>query len=58
MTRPIARYAMTTLELTALAYNLCALVTLYIWRRKPMDIRTPVILVCSTPIREIAERWN
>jgi hypothetical protein len=49
---------MTTLELTTLAYILCALVTLYIWRHKPMDVRAPIVVECSTPMSWIAARWK
>ncbi|KAF2691052.1 hypothetical protein K458DRAFT_438759 [Lentithecium fluviatile CBS 122367] len=58
VSRPIARYAVTTLELTTLAYILCALATLFFWRHKPMDIRTPIMLECSTPIGQITDRWG
>ncbi|KAF2245148.1 hypothetical protein BU26DRAFT_533233 [Trematosphaeria pertusa] len=56
LSRPIAHYAITTLELTTLAYILCTLATLFFWRCKPMDVRTPITLECSTPLERICDR--
>jgi len=55
LSRPVKRYAMTTLELTTLAYILCALLSLFFWRHKPMDVTQPVVLNCDFPLDQIVD---
>ncbi|KAF2867509.1 hypothetical protein BDV95DRAFT_679431 [Massariosphaeria phaeospora] len=56
VSRPIKGYATTTLELTTLAYIVCALATLFFWRHKPMDVQTALVLHCPTPLDQIVNR--
>ncbi|KAF1956465.1 hypothetical protein CC80DRAFT_471860 [Byssothecium circinans] len=53
ISRPVVGYAITTLELTTLAYILCALAILFFWRSKPMNIQTSMMLECPTPLSRI-----
>ena len=54
--RAAQHLAITTFELTTIAFIVCSLATSYFWLRKPMDVETPLILVSETTIAEIRER--
>lgn len=56
ISRPIKGYATTTLEITTLAYILCALVTTFFWRHKPMDVQLPITLNCPVSLDQIVDR--
>ncbi|KAF2006875.1 hypothetical protein P154DRAFT_421214 [Amniculicola lignicola CBS 123094] len=55
ISRPIKRYAMTTLETTTLAYILCAFTALFFWRHKPMDFHGPIVIECQAALEEIVD---
>ncbi|EON68192.1 hypothetical protein W97_07341 [Coniosporium apollinis CBS 100218] len=40
--------AITTFELTTLAFVFCTLATFFCWRHKPLDVDTPIVLHIST----------
>lgn len=46
---------MTTLELTTLAYILCAIGLIFFWRHKPMDVSHPFVVDCPTPLALIRD---
>jgi hypothetical protein len=51
--RVIQHLAITTFELTTLGFIVCTLGTCFVWRHKPMDVITPIILVPNTTIADI-----
>lgn len=51
--RPIQKLAVTTLEVTTLAFILFALATSVCWRHKPRDIETAIILESDYTIEQI-----
>ena len=54
--RGAQRLAITTFELTTIAFIVCSLATSYFWLRKPMDVETPFILTSEITITEIHAR--
>ncbi|ORY04678.1 hypothetical protein BCR34DRAFT_572522 [Clohesyomyces aquaticus] len=51
--RTTQHLALTTLELTALAFIPCTLATTFCWANKPADVSRPIILEITTPISTI-----
>ena len=51
--RAIQHLAITTLELTTLAFVFSMIATSIMWKSKPQDIRTPLTLYTEVPIAEI-----
>ena len=45
--------AISTLELSTLAFIFCTVNTLFFWRHKPLDVDTPIYLPCATTMEEI-----
>lgn len=56
VSRPIKGYATTTLEITTLAYIVCALATMFFWRHKPMDVQDAVFLDCQLMLDQILDK--
>lgn len=56
VSRPIKGYAMTTLEITTLAYTFCTIAILFFWRHKPMDVQYPFVLPCDYSLDQIVDR--
>lgn len=48
--------AITTMELSLLAFILCTLGTYILWSRKPMDIGSPIVLIPNVTLAEILVR--
>ncbi|KAF2476621.1 uncharacterized protein BDR25DRAFT_252761 [Lindgomyces ingoldianus] len=53
VSRPIKGYATTTLEITTLAYIVCALATMFFWRHKPMDVQDAIFLDCHRTLDQL-----
>lgn len=51
--RCVQHLALSTFELSTLAFIFCSLNTLFFWRHKPLDVGTPIVLPCSITIGEI-----
>jgi hypothetical protein len=51
--RAAQHLAVTTLELSTLAFIFCAINTLYFWTHKPLDVAKPISLECKTALSEI-----
>jgi hypothetical protein len=51
--RAIEHLAITTMELSALAFVFCTLGTYFFWFAKPMDVGSATVLVPNTSLREI-----
>ena len=51
--RTVQHLDLSTIELSTLAFIFCTLNTFFFWRHKPLDVVTPIVLSCSTPIEEI-----
>ena len=51
--RPFGRLAITTLELTTVAYIFCALGIVFLWKNKPMDVQCPVLIDCQTSLDDV-----
>ena len=47
--------AVSTIELTSLAFIFCTVITSFFFRHKPRDAETPVVLSCSATVAEIQE---
>ncbi|KAJ9640402.1 hypothetical protein H2201_002552 [Coniosporium apollinis] len=48
--------AVTTFELTTLAFVFCTLATFFCWRHKPLDVDTPIVLHTLTTLTEPHQR--
>lgn len=55
VTRPIKGFAITTLEITTLAYISCAWATMFFWRCKPMDVQDPLVLKSDLTLEQIVD---
>lgn len=51
--RFVQHLAISSLELSTLAFIFCTMNTFFFWRHKPLDIETPIVLPCSTKVRDI-----
>ncbi|KEF52211.1 uncharacterized protein A1O9_11838 [Exophiala aquamarina CBS 119918] len=51
--RASQKLAVTTIEITTVAYVFCTLGTLFCWRRKPMEVSTRVLLRSNYTIHQI-----
>ncbi|KAM5429250.1 hypothetical protein McanMca71_007775 [Microsporum canis] len=51
--RSVQHLAITTLEITTVAFIFCSLATAACWRHKPMDVETSIILESNFTIEEI-----
>lgn len=50
------RMALTTLELTTLAFIFMMLATSVCWRHKPLDVSYPIVLETEITIAEIVKK--
>ena len=48
--------AISTLELSTLAFIFCTMNTLFFWRHKPLDVDTPIFLPCVTTMEDILSK--
>ncbi|KAK2749621.1 hypothetical protein FQN57_005843 [Myotisia sp. PD_48] len=53
LARPFNALAITTLELTTLGFIFCTFGTEFCWRKKPMDVQSPIVLQCDYPLDQI-----
>lgn len=51
--RCIQHLALSTFELSTLAFIFCTVNTLFFWRHKPLDIATAIVLPCKSTVAEI-----
>ena len=51
--RCIQHLALSTFELSTLAFIFCTMNTFFFWRHKPLDVETPIVLVCPTKLEEV-----
>ena len=51
--RCVQHLALSTFELSTLAFVFCTMNTLYFWWNKPLDAESPIVLHCPTRISEI-----
>ncbi|KAL9106809.1 MAG: hypothetical protein Q9227_008231 [Pyrenula ochraceoflavens] len=56
--RAIQGLALSTLELSTLAFISSALGTVFTWLHKPMDVETPITLTLDVPMADILRREN
>jgi hypothetical protein len=47
---------LSIIELSTLAFIFCTLFTFFFWRHKPLDVVTPIVLPCSTPIEDVLSK--
>lgn len=48
LARLIQHLALSTFELSTIAFIFCTVNTVFFWRHKPLDVETPIILRCQT----------
>ena len=51
--RWVQHYALSTFELSCLAFIFCSINTFYFFRHKPRDVQTPSLLACDTTVEKI-----
>lgn len=51
--RWVQHFALSTFELSCLAFIFCTINTFFFFRHKPRDVETPSVLACSTTIAKI-----
>ncbi|KAF2202405.1 hypothetical protein GQ43DRAFT_455123 [Delitschia confertaspora ATCC 74209] len=53
LARPFQGLAITTLEVTTIAFIFSSLFTSFCWRDKPMDVKSAVVIELETPLADI-----
>ena len=51
--RGVQHLALSTFELSTLAFIFCTMNTFFFWRHKPLDVETPILLRCKTSMTDI-----
>ena len=51
--RSIQHLALSTLELSTLAFIFCTMNTFFVWRHKPLDVEIPIILPCTSKLGDV-----
>ena len=51
--RSVQHLALSTFELSTLAFIFCTMNTYFFWRHKPLDVETPIVLPCATKVEDI-----
>ena len=54
--RCVQHQALSTLELSTLAFIFCTINTFFFWRHKPLDVTTPIVLLCKTKVEDMLVR--